>query len=192
MIETHRARALLATLAVSAVLAGCAGVAPNYSPSIENVEALKKGGAGVSLKAGVIGTAPGMKGADSLAMRANSMSSPVGTHYGDYLAAALRQELELARLNNPQSDVEISGVLLENNIDAGGFRTAEGQMAARFLVKSGSQLRYDKVKRVTHQWESSFAAAVAIPMASNNYPVMVQKLVGSLVSDPDFIKAVRP
>ena len=65
-------------------------------------------------------------------------------------------------------------------------------MEARFLVKSAGLVRFDKVKRIEHQWESSFAGAVAIPLAANNYPVMVQKLVGSLVNDPDFVQAIRP
>lgn len=192
MLKNYRNSFLLAAIAVSAVLAGCAGPAPNYSPSINNVEALKKAGSNVTVKTGEIGVTPGMSGANSLSLRANSITSPVGNHYGDYLAAALRQELDMAKLGNPQSGVEISGMLLKNNIDAGGFRTNEGQMEARFLVKSAGQVRFDKVKRIEHQWDSSFAAAVAIPLAANNYPVMVQKLVGSLVNDPDFVKAIHP
>ena len=192
MLKNYRKSFLLAAVAVSAVLAGCAGPAPNYSPSIDNVESLKKAGANVAVKSGEIGVTPGMSGANALSLRAKSITSPVGNHYGDYLAAALRQELEMAKLGNPQSGVEISGTLLKNNIDAGGFRTNQGQMEARFLVKSAGQVRFDKVKRIEHQWESSFAGAVAIPLAANNYPVMVQKLVGSLVNDPDFVKAIRP
>ena len=192
MFKNYRKSFLIAAVAVSAVLAGCAGPAPNYSPSISNVETLKKAGANVAVKSGEIGVTANMPGANSLSLRANSITSPVGNHYGDYLAAALRQELDMAKLSNPQSGVEISGTLLKNNIDAGGFRTNEGQMEARFLVKSAGQVRFDKVKRIEHQWESSFAAAVAIPLATNNYPVMVQKLVSSLVNDPDFVQAIRP
>ena len=140
MLKNYRKSFLVAAVAVSAVLAGCAGPAPNYSPSINNVEALKKAGANVTVKSGEIGVTPGMSGANSLSLRANSITSPVGNHYGDYLAAALRQELEMAKLSNPQSGVKISGTLLKNNIDAGGFRTNEGQMEARFLVTSAGQV----------------------------------------------------
>ena len=90
-----------------------------------------------------------------------------------------------------RSPAEITGTLIRNNIDAGGFSTASGQMEARFVVKRGDQVRFDKVKSVTHQWESSFVGAVAIPAAANNYPIMVQKLIGQLVTDPDFVKALR-
>jgi hypothetical protein len=181
---------LPSVIAVSLSLVGCAGPAPNYAPSIDNVEALKKIGA-KPIKAGVIGVAAGMPGASAMNLRANTMVSPIGSNYGDYLAAALRQELELAKLHNPQSDIEISGTLLKNNMDVGGVSTAEGQMEARFVVKAGQAVRFDKVKRVEHQWESSFAGAVAIPLAAQNYPVMVQKLVASLLSDPDFVNAIR-
>ena len=119
------------------------------------------------------------------------MVSPVGAHYGDYIAAALRQELELAKLYGPESPAEVSGVLLVNNINAGGISTNDGQIEARFVVKVNGQIRFDKVKRVEHQWEGAFAGAVAIPLAANNYPIMVQKLIGSLVADVDFIKALK-
>lgn len=180
---------LLAVIGLTVFLAGCAGPAPNYAPSIDNVEAMKKLG-GVPVKSVSVNVTPGMQGASSLSLRANSMTSPVGSHYGDYIAAALRQELELAKLFNPQSGVEISGTLLRNNIDAGGFNTNAGQIEARFVLTRNGQVRFDKVKKIEHQWESSFAGAVAIPLAANNYAVMVQKLIGSLVTDADFIKAI--
>jgi hypothetical protein len=189
---TRFARLLFAAgaLAAATFLTGCAGPAPNYAPSVDNVETIKK--AGVSpARVGAVGVTPGMAGANSLSIRASSMVSPVGAHFGDYVAAALRSELELAKLIDPAAPAEISGTLTRNNIDAGGISTASGQMEARFVVKRGDQIRFDKVKSVTHQWESSFAGAVAIPAASNNYPIMVQKLVGQLVSDPDFVKALR-
>jgi hypothetical protein len=119
------------------------------------------------------------------------MVSGVGAHYGDYLASALRQELELAKLENPQSRLEVSGVLVKNNIDAGGISTNEGQIEARFIVKRADQVTYDKVKKAELQWGSSFAGAVAIPLAANNYPLMVQKLLNSLFSDSDFVTATH-
>lgn len=175
---------------LAALLTACAGPAPNYSPSIDNVETLKRSGA-QPVKVGTIAVTPGAPGAESIGLRANSMISPVGKNYGDYIAAALRQELELAKLLGPQSAVEISGTLMRNNIDAGGFNTNEGQIEARFVVRSGSTVKFDKVKRIDHQWESAFAGAVAIPLAANNYSVMVQKLIGSLLADPDFVRALR-
>jgi len=190
MFHQLRRVVLFTGIAVSAFLVGCAGPAPNYAPSIDNVETLKKI-EGASVKTGTIGVTAGMPGAAALSLRANTMTSPVGKNYGDYIAAALRQELELAKLYNPQSGVEISGTLLKNNIDAGGLSTNAGQIEARFVVKANGQVRFDKVKRIERKWESAFAGAVAIPLAANNYAPMVQSLIASLVSDPDFVKAIR-
>jgi len=190
MFQQLRRVVLFTGIAVSAFLVGCAGPAPNYAPSIDNVETLKKI-EGASVKTGTIGVTAGMPGAAALSLRANTMTSPVGKNYGDYIAAALRQELELAKLYNPQSGVEISGTLIKNNIDAGGLSTNAGQIEARFVVKANGQVRFDKVKRIERKWESAFAGAVAIPLAANNYAPMVQSLIASLVSDPDFVKAIR-
>lgn len=172
------------------IFAGCAGPAPNYTASIDNVELLKKN-AIAPIKAGQVGVMPGMPGASAISLRASSMTSPVGAHYGDYLASALRQELELAKLHNPQSPIEVSGQLLRNNIDAGGLSTNEGQIEARFIVKRADLVTYDKVKKAELKWDSAFAGAVAIPLAANNYSLMVQKLLNSLFSDPEFTLATK-
>ncbi|MEY4883827.1 MAG: hypothetical protein RIS34_1681 [Pseudomonadota bacterium] len=190
MFKVPRIACLVAALVVSVFAVGCAGPAPNYAPSIDNVEAFKKSG-GDTANVGAFTVAANLPGSKSISLRANTMVSPVGAHFGDYIATALRQELELAKLYNAQSGLEISGVLLRNNIDAGGISTNAGQIEARFVVKRGGQVRYNKVKRIEHQWESSFVGAVAIPLAANNYPVMVQKLIGTLVSDPDFVQSLR-
>lgn len=175
------------------MIVGCAGpiTAPNYQLSIDNVELLKKSGA-APLKAGQIGVTTDMPGAASLQMRAASMISPVGNNFGDYIATALKQELDLAKVSSSQSSIEVSGLLLKNNVDAGGLSTNSAQIDARFLVKRSGELLFDKVKKVEYQWESAFAGAVAIPLAVNNYPVIVQKLLNSLYVDPDFVTAIRP
>ena len=97
----------------------------------------------------------------------------------------------MAKLYDARSDTEISGALLRNHVDAGGLSVNEGQLEARFIVRRSGQERFNKIKRADHKWESSFAGAVAIPLAANNYTVMVQKLIGALVTDPDFVAALR-
>ena len=87
--------------------------------------------------------------------------------------------------------MEVTGTLLKNNIDAGGISTNAGQIEARFVVKRANEVKYDKVKKAELKWDSSFAAAVAIPLAANNYVTMVQKLLNSLFSDSDFIAATN-
>ena len=66
-----------------------------------------------------------------------------------------------------------------------------GTISARFVVKRDGAVRYDQVKTVRSEWDSSFAAAIAVPRATQQYPLVVQKLLGSLYSDPAFISAIR-
>lgn len=190
MLKIFRYVSAAVTVAAAAILVGCAGPAPNYAPSIDNVQTLKTSGIEAS-NVGSIAVVADLSGGRAMGLRASKMLSPVGANFGDYVTQALRQELELAKLYNPKSDFEISGFLLRNNIDAGGISTNEGQIEARFIVKRSGQIRFDKTKRIDHQWESSFAGAVAIPLAANNYPVMVQKLITALVTDPEFIQSLH-
>jgi hypothetical protein len=176
----------------SLLLAGCSTPAPNYSPLISNVEAIKAASP-AKINVGRFEAPSTMKeGAQSISLRGSSMISPVGKDYGDYLTAALRQELDLAGVFSTQSQLEVSGNLITNTINAAGISTNDAQMEARFIVKRDGRVVYDQPKRADMKWESSFAGAVAIPLAMNNYPLLVQKLIGQLFADPEFLRAVKP
>ncbi len=189
---TARAHALRAAIAVlcATALAGCAlGTVP-YQPSIDSVERLR--GAGLApIAVGEFSVARDATGGTTISLRGNPMSSSVGANYADYLAAALRQELELARLLDPKASVEVGGMLMRNDISAGGISTNSGEIEARFVVRRAGQVRFDRTKRAALSWESGFMAATAIPAAQQHYPLMVQKLLGALFADPDFIAACR-
>lgn len=174
----------------SAFMVGCAGPAPNYVASIDNVQLLKNMDA-AGTNVGAFVPKAGLKEADSIGLRAASMTSPVGKHYGDYLAQALRSELEMAKLYDAASPIEVSGMLLDNTIHAAGISTNDGRLQAQFVVKSHGTVRYDKIKTITREWKSSFVGSVAIPLAASNYPLMVQQLLGELFADPDFVAAVK-
>jgi hypothetical protein len=72
---------------------------PNYSPSIDNVETLKRSGATAAARVGTVAVTPAAQAAAAISIRGSSLSSSVGNNYGDYIAAALRQDLEMARLS---------------------------------------------------------------------------------------------
>lgn len=177
-----------AALAIVVLATGCAMQAPRYQPSLDNVELLKKSvGAPVAL--GAFTVQPGVSG--SIGLRANSMTSSVGGDYAAYLGDALTQELKLAGKLDAASKLEISGVLLKNDIAAGGLATNSGEVEARFMVKNAGAQRYDKVKRAELSWESSFLGSVAIPKAQQQYPLIVQKLLSLLWGDADFQAALK-
>lgn len=178
---------VLAALASVLLASGCAMQAPRYQPSIDNVEALKATPRSLAVGTFTVqaGTSP------SIGLRGSSMNSPIGSDYAAYLADALRQELMLAGKLDAKSMIEVSGQLLKNDIAAGGIVTNSAEIEARFVVKNSGVSRFDKIKRAESSWESSFIGAVAIPKAQQQYPLIVQKLLTSLWSDPDFQAALK-
>jgi len=172
-----------------ALLSGCAIQAPTYTPSLDNSALVKN--APKSVAVGAFTVTASTVGATSIGLRGSSLESPVGKDYAAYLAEALRKELVLAGKLDEKSKIEISGVLLKNDISAGGFATASGEIEARFIVKNDGQQRYDKVQRAYIGWESSFVGAIAIPKAQQQYTAMVQKLLSELFADAEFQKAIR-
>lgn len=175
-------------LAISA--AGCAMTTAPYQPSIDNVERLRSSGLG-PMQVGSFTAQHDAVGATTISLRGSPMASSVGDGYADYLAAALRQELQLARLLDPKADIEVGGVLARNDISAGGIATNSGEIEAKFIVRRGGQVRFEKSKRATLTWESGFMAATALPLAQRQYPLLVQRLLGELLADPDFVAACR-
>lgn len=186
------ARTLRLALAGYALLlgAGCAIQAGAYPPSTENAERLRAAGP-ARVAVGEVRAAPGLPTAARISVRLGTMESPHGTSYVDYLAEALRRDLALARWLDRDSSVRIEATLLANDFDASGIATNTGRIEARFVVTRAGVPRYDRVHRNEHQWESSFAANVAVPLAQQNYPRLVEGLLARLFADPEFAAATR-
>lgn len=181
---------LLLVSVVAIIGTGCASVAPPYSASIENVQKLKDNGS-YSAKVGDFGSASDPDNVNPLRIRANSASSPYQNSYANYLSEALKQELALSSKLTQNSNIEVSGTLLKNNVHAGGLAIGYADIQARFIVKNRGEVRYDQIKSAHNEWESSFAGAIAIPRATQEYPVLVQKLLGNLYSDQAFLDALK-
>ncbi|MGC4397941.1 hypothetical protein [Hydrogenophaga sp. T2] len=182
--------ASLVLVLLVALLHGCALNAPAYSPDASGIERARNSGIRPAAL-GSFSVKPGATGGNSIGLRGSPMTSPVGNDYAAYLAEALRVELQLAGKLDPASPLEISGQLLSNDIAAGGFSTNSGHIEASFVVKRAGQTRYEAVKRAEATWDSSFVGAVAIPRAVQQYPVLVQQLIGKLWADPAFIAALQ-
>lgn len=183
----RRMRLLLAAPAV--LLGACSMVAPPYSPSVDNIESLKSMPA-AHARLGEFSSTPGPANYYPVPLRADSMRSPVGKSFGDYLADAMTRELTMAGKLSPQSDVEIKATLITNDIDA-GLAQGSAKLAARFVVTRSGDIRYDNVVSAQTQWDSAFAAMIAVPKAREEYPIAVQKLLGALYADPAFRKAIE-
>ncbi len=189
MVAAYLKTALAGSVLV--LLTACSSVAPKYTLVPENVNRLRDSGM-ESAKLGDFAAAP--KAGDDvnrLTIRGGSYDSPYDGSYVNYLKEALRMELDEARLLNPNATVELSGFLIRNEVNAAGLATADAQVEARFVVKRGGQVRFDKVLTAKHEWDSHFFGNIAIPRAQQNYPVVVQKLLSALWIDPEFIAAVK-
>ena len=172
------------------ITSGCSIVAPQYSASMENVQMLKDAG-NVSAKVGKFDSIPDPANANPISLRAPHMNSPYENSYAAYLAEAIKQELSLAGKLKPDTDIEISGALLKNNINISSFSIGKGDIQARFIVKKGEAVRYDQIKTIHNEWESSFIGNIAIPRAQQQYPNLVQKLLATLYADHDFVEALK-
>jgi len=186
----RRIALLSLVILVGTITSGCGMVAPKYSASMDNIQLLKETG-NVSAKVGKFDFIPGEGNYNSISMRASHMTSPYEDSYAAYLTEAIKQELSLAGKLKADTDIEISGSLLKNDINISGFSIGTGDIQARFVVKKGAQVRYDQIKSIHNQWDSSFIGAVAIPRGQQQYPNLVQKLLASLYADHDFLDALK-
>jgi hypothetical protein len=186
----QRLTIVLLALAVSVLGTGCSMMAPQYSASLDNVQMLKDTG-NYTARVGEFTSSKDKANANPLTIRGSSLVSPYQESYANYIAEAIRQELSLAKKMSSDASVEISGILLKNDLDASGFTLGFAEIQARFIVKRSGQVRYDQMKSVRHEFPSSFAGAIAIPRAVQEYPVTIQKLLASLYTDKAFINALK-
>ncbi len=189
MIRSFR---LLAALAVAAALSACVSVKlPTPSANAENVEKLRSASMAPS-QVGEFKLAPGKPAAmdTSVGGLRGSSVSPSGGTFSQQLRDELSAELTAAGLLDASSPVVISGLLTDSQVDA-AIGTGTGRLAARFIVKRGGAVVFDKELAVEAKWESSFIGAVAIPMAINQYGALYKTLVGKLADDPEFRAAVK-
>lgn len=187
---SRRAMRLVLAAAAALLASGCALQAGQYAPSPENAERLRAAGP-ARVAVGEVRAEPGLPTATRISVRLNAMASPHGETYADYLREALRRELALARWLDAGAPVQISATLTANDLQTAGFATNDGEIEARFVVARDGVVHYDRRHRATLQWESSFAGAVALPLAQQNYPRLVAALLGQLFSDPAFAAACR-
>jgi|CXWL01.1.fsa_nt_gi hypothetical protein len=181
---------VLALLAL-AVASGCAQMAPNYSPSVENIQKMRDSGA-AKVRVGRFEAklVTGQKD-DAIQLRANTMQSPYGGKFSTYIQEAMKSELQAARLLDDKSSLEIGGVVMKNDVSVASFSQGTGEIEARVIVRNAGQVRFDKVKSANSVFESSFAGAIAIPAGAAAYPELVRKFLAALFGDPDFIAALK-
>ncbi|MCX7220769.1 MAG: hypothetical protein NTY70_18105 [Burkholderiales bacterium] len=185
-----RLKVILLTFLFLTFNTGCSVMAPQYNLSVDNVQLLKNSGTSL-LKVGEFTSKEAPGNTNPISIRGSSLSSPYQNSYANYLAEALKQELTLAKKISAAASSEISGMLLQNDIDASVSSVGTTTIEARFIVKQNGKVNYDQVKAVKHEFPSAFAGRIALPKAIQEYTFAVQKLLAMLYSDPAFVQATK-
>lgn len=180
---------LVSTTLAFAWLTGCTTTAPAYQMSVSNLQALKYA-SGTGVNVGQFSAEGAAANNDSITLRAMKMTSANGS-YSKYLHEAVLQDLTEAGLIDVKSGIQITAVLVKNDISAAGISTASGAVEARFTVTNRGLTVFDKTKRGALAWDSHFMGDIAIARARDNYPNLVTALLHDLYSDPDFIKSIK-
>jgi hypothetical protein len=175
----------------SMLLVGCAQIQLGAPvASADNIQKAKTSGLpGANVGNFVLAAGKDAKLDKSLDIRSNTVTAPTGSSFAAYLKETLITELKAAGLLNPDSQIVISGQLTDSQVDS-AMAGGSGRLAARFSVTNAGRVVFDKELVATDKWESSFVGAVAIPAAINNYSALYRKLVGNLLDDTDFRRAV--
>ncbi len=173
------AAALLAT--------GCANInVPAPQPTAANVSIAKQLAGPV--KVGAFSLAAGLSPSmdKSISIRgSNTLNAPSGQSFSSYLRDVLVTELRAANKLDDASAITITGQLTQSELEA-GMSVGTGTVSAKFQVTRTGSICLDKVLTATAKWESSFVAAVAVPLAFNQYTALYPELAGKLLKDPDF------
>jgi hypothetical protein len=168
------------------LLQGCGVTMARYEPDYQNVQQLKQHEPMQSMREVQVQSDAGQ---GSLMVRLNPISSPSGS-IPLHIQAAINDELRHAGLLDSSADRQLQVQLIKSQLNT-GIINGHGELAARFTLRKGDQVLYEATKDVEREWSSSFFGPIAIPAAANNYNPMLQALLKSLYSDPQFVGALK-
>ncbi|TDR79940.1 hypothetical protein [Paludibacterium purpuratum] len=183
-------KSTLCALACAATMSGCASFnTPSYTPDYNAIDALKAAQIG---KVAVNTVQPEDPAADvnHINLRGSHLTVEGGT-FASYLQQAITSDLTEAGVYDPNADTKLVIELLENDINVAGFATGTGVLVVNLQVLQHGKVVLDKKYSAHSQFDSSFAAALAIPNGQNAYPGLVKKLLSTIYSDHQFIDVLQ-
>ena len=185
----HMKKILIASaISSTLLLSGCSFYFPNYVSEPLALSPLQKA---EGTKANVGQIEKDKSVSDSISLRLYPTKSPYDDSFVRYLEEALKQDLNFYGIYDPNSPIEITGIIKKNDIDVSGLTTAPAEMEVAFVVRKGNQLRYNKSVAIHYEFPSHFTGAVAIQAGIDEYPKLVSKLLSKLYSDSEFINALK-
>lgn len=187
----HRALILIASATAVVSMVGCVHVMPPPMASEDNVRVLKAANL-TPVTAGTFKLAAGrpaeMDRQLAGGLRGGNIEAPEGS-YSQHLRDVLMAELRSAGILDVKSTSVIEAQLTDSKVDA-AIGTGTARLAARFQVLRDGKSTFDKEVAVEDAWDSSFIGAVAIPRAIEHYQALYRTLVGKLVADAEFQRAL--
>lgn len=179
---------IISVLVTSLLISGCSLKGHKYTADFNTVNESKE----YNLEKVSVRHDSKIKGTKftTVSLRGSSMSSPYGDSFNSYLEYALKEQLLQSNLFDINSNINIKTELLKNNVDSMDFFVGSADISARFIVNIKDKTVYDKIHTTNHTWPSSFAGAIAIPNAMDNYPKAMQKVINKFILDRDFIKII--
>ena len=185
-----RPRLLLARPLVAALAAGGHTPAPASPAGVDNLSVLRADPA-TPMAVADFDADPKLDDGRLRGLRGSSMTGASDGLFSTYLQQAFEAELRQAGRLDPDADLQLHGTLVHNKLDASSGSYGRASVGARFVLRRKGEVVFDKVVKADDQWESSFIGAIAIPAGMQGYVATVQKLVGTVFADPDFVAASR-
>jgi hypothetical protein len=182
---------LAAITAAALGLTACAMTPlPPPTATMDNVQAVRAANI-APVKVGEFTPAPGRPTEmdHSVSVRAGVQDAPNGS-FARFLGDTLAAQLKGAGKLDPNSTLVISGLVTDTHVDS-AMPSAHAALAAKFTLSRDGKVVFEKTLQVQSTWDSAFLGAVAIPDAFNHYAELFSKLVGVLLSDPEFRAAAR-
>jgi len=174
----HGVLVLVAVMALS----GCANKVHDYSVSTENLIALKS--VAKNAKSVNIGefTDSGREERSTMCRLATPIGTPKGETFASYIQNAMKKELFISDMYNPNSSTIITANL---NKIYGSTTIGNAYWSFDMTLKSSNGNSYNVTSR--YDYESSFSAMSACSEMQRSYPLAVQNLIGEIVKNPKFI-----
>ena len=172
------------------IMTGCSIKGIEFTPNFNSINDLKDGNLkSVNVKKNKLGNIEAGNSI-SLGRATNTMTSPYGGSFQEYLEISLKEELLQASLYSENSNIEIIPKLLNNTLDT-GLSVGTAELSANFIIEIEKKEVFNKTYTIKHEWESSFAAATAVPTTLDNYPIAIQKLIDTFLLDMDVKKILK-
>lgn len=176
---------------ISSVFAsGCTRIfASNYESDFKEVIALKKTSA-KPVKVNKFGPADKSSAVNEISVRfASVMVSPNAT-FSNYIEQAIITDLHNAGLYDPESGTALDAELVKNDIDVSGVSKGHGIIEIVLSVVKDGRTLLSKTYHAETNFDTASGGHIAIPIARQQYPVLVRALLSNIYHDSEFISAV--